>query len=729
MNMEIINNGQLYDPSKRLSIGEFKAIIYVRTSTEDQADKGKISIPDQINWAKQMCSERGWEFAGSYVDKLPGDVEFDSRPEGARLLEDAKFNLFNLVLFYHSSRLAREPWVGLKTIANLGKLKIQVYIRNAPNEPIIPDSFMYGGNGNVASEYLNALSLVGDKQENIARSERVTSGFKNLAQKGILVFAPYGLKKIPEIISSSSGKQSYSWHFEENPSEIAIVKRIYNDFLGGKSLRKLTKDLIKDKISSPTGKTGEGSWTAATVRNILYNPAYNGNVRWGRKLGSKYRQGRAESGRQKRVITKPDKWILTKSKNSPKVINDDKWNKVQDRLKRRGKISGRQLATDSLFPGLVYCGDCNRRAICKTRKYKKNGKEYIRTNFIDQSYYRGLNCRRHLIAAKKLEELVLAKLQSRLEELQESDIEQILKNREQNTKASMLDSLKRIERQLGSYETKKSKLMELYLDEAIDRKDFDKQKEKIETDETVLIEEKSKIQSFINDQKKQVEGLKSLRELLEMFEEAKEQKVRKEMIHRIIDKIYVSENQIEILYHYGKAGTEWLNVKPHPCGFFGDPKRACRCLPGQIQRYQKRVSGPILDRIDIHVEVPSVETQKLIGKVSSKGRSAYGRKSTSSKEIQMKVQAARNIQTKRFKGIKLKSNSEMNTKEVKKYCELNEECRTILRSAVGSMNLTARSYFKVIKVARTIADLDGASQISTNHLAEALQYRPKDSDL
>ena len=127
-----------------------------------------------------------------------------------------------------------------------------------------------------------------------------------------------------------------------------------------------------------------------------------------------------------------------------------------------------------------------------------------------------------------------------------------------------------------------------------------------------------------------------------------------------------------------------------------------------------------MDRIDIHVEVPSVETQKLIGKSKVK--------SDSSKEIQKKVQMAREIQLKRFKATKLKSNSEMNTKEVKKFCELSTECLTMLRSAIATMNLTARSYFKVIKVSRTISDLEGIKDISTIHLAEALQYRPKDSE-
>lgn len=159
---------------------------------------------------------------------------------------------------------------------------------------------------------------------------------------------------------------------------------------------------------------------------------------------------------------------------------------------------------------------------------------------------------------------------------------------------------------------------------------------------------------------------------------------------------------------------------PCPCGYFGDPKRACTCLPGMISRYQKRVSGPIMDRIDLHVEVPSVETQKLVGKDDVKREL--------SKSVQKRVQAARNIQTKRFKGTDLKANSEMSTKDVKKFCELSTECRTMLISAASTMNLSARSYFKVVKIARTIGDLAGEKDITVNHVAEALQYRPKDTE-
>jgi magnesium chelatase family protein len=156
---------------------------------------------------------------------------------------------------------------------------------------------------------------------------------------------------------------------------------------------------------------------------------------------------------------------------------------------------------------------------------------------------------------------------------------------------------------------------------------------------------------------------------------------------------------------------------PCPCGYYGDTKRPCTCLPGMITRYQKRISGPILDRIDMHIDIPSVETQKLVDEGNYQNEKSV--------DIQKRVQDARDIQLKRFKGTKIKSNSEMTTRDVKNFCEIDQASKTIMISAASTMNLTARSYFKVIKIARTIADLSGQAKITTIHIAEALQYRPK----
>lgn len=155
---------------------------------------------------------------------------------------------------------------------------------------------------------------------------------------------------------------------------------------------------------------------------------------------------------------------------------------------------------------------------------------------------------------------------------------------------------------------------------------------------------------------------------------------------------------------------------PCPCGFYGSQEKPCTCLPGQVMHYQKKISGPIIDRIDLHLEVPAVKIKKLEGE----------EKRESSKLIKKRVQKARERQRSRFKGTNLSSNSEMSTRDVKKFCKLSPEVQVLLRQAASQMNLSARAYYKVIKIARTIADLAGESQIQVVHLAEALQYRPKE---
>ena len=154
---------------------------------------------------------------------------------------------------------------------------------------------------------------------------------------------------------------------------------------------------------------------------------------------------------------------------------------------------------------------------------------------------------------------------------------------------------------------------------------------------------------------------------------------------------------------------------PCPCGYLGDPVKACICSPNQILRYQKRVSGPLLDRIDIHIEVPRLKYEKL----------ADEKVAEESSKVRSRVEAARKIQIKRLG----KTNSEMRPKELREHCVLDEPSKDLLRAAVNNLNLSARQYTRVLKLARTIADLAGVKNINSGHIAEALQYRPKEHSI
>jgi len=157
-------------------------------------------------------------------------------------------------------------------------------------------------------------------------------------------------------------------------------------------------------------------------------------------------------------------------------------------------------------------------------------------------------------------------------------------------------------------------------------------------------------------------------------------------------------------------------ANPCPCGFLGDNVKDCVCAPSQISRYKKRISGPILDRIDIHLEVPRVKHEKL----------TQEKLNEASLDIKKRVEAARTKQQERFSGTLLVTNSEMGTREIKQFCQLDSESKNLLSQAASQLQLSARAFHRTIKLARTIADLDDSSDIKTSHIAEALQYRPKE---
>ncbi len=155
---------------------------------------------------------------------------------------------------------------------------------------------------------------------------------------------------------------------------------------------------------------------------------------------------------------------------------------------------------------------------------------------------------------------------------------------------------------------------------------------------------------------------------------------------------------------------------PCPCGFFGEKGKTCSCTPSQIHRYTTKISGPLLDRIDIQIEVPAVAYNELSSNTQGEP----------SKKIKQRIIKARNIQQKRFKGLNIFSNAQMSVKEINRFCKLDNNAKKILEKTCNYLQLSARAYHRILKIARTIADLEQASQISQQHILEAVQYRSLD---
>jgi magnesium chelatase family protein len=160
-------------------------------------------------------------------------------------------------------------------------------------------------------------------------------------------------------------------------------------------------------------------------------------------------------------------------------------------------------------------------------------------------------------------------------------------------------------------------------------------------------------------------------------------------------------------------------LNPCPCGYRTDPRRSCQCTPPQVERYMSKISGPLLDRVDIQIEVPAVPFEEL----------SEGAPGLSSSQMRQQVIDARAIQTERFYGSSTRSNAQMNSRQLRKYCPLEAPERDLLRDTVNDLGLSARAHDKILRVARTIADLESSDRIRQEHLHEAIHYRMLDRDI
>ena len=160
-------------------------------------------------------------------------------------------------------------------------------------------------------------------------------------------------------------------------------------------------------------------------------------------------------------------------------------------------------------------------------------------------------------------------------------------------------------------------------------------------------------------------------------------------------------------------------MNPYPCGYFGDPARECRCSPAQVERYRSQISGPLLDRIDIHIDAPALSLTELRSEQLGETSAA----------MRARTETARTLQQQRFTGTRVVANARMTHAQIRRHCVIDSTLGDLLQQAMEQLSLSARAYDRILKVARTIADLASSEKIAAPHLLEAIQYRSLDRTL
>lgn len=523
------------------------ATCYARVSTDDQFGKTKCSIPDQVQWAKDLAKDKGWSWREEYIEPgVFGDIEIEDREALSKAVVDGRKGDFDILLIWHSSRLSREPDIGMKVCRVLGQHHVQVYIRNCPTEVVEKDKFSWGDN--IGSKYMTAFSLIGDLQENVARGERVRGGMNNLANLGILRNAPFGYKKIREFKTNEDGKIVYSWHFEIDASKAMIVRRIFDEYIeAGGSIRSIMIRLNSDLVISPSNKKSNEAWYTATVKNILTNPAYIGFIRWGRKLGGKYKQGKSRTDKQKRVITPKEEWIYKKG-NQPPIIDENLFQQVQEKLKMRRILHGRAVGSIGLLTGILKCGKCGRNAYYKTRPSKKN-KLIRRGYYACSSYYRSKTCQCYVIDSNKIHSIVFEQISKLSEDKQyrKQILEQEDKSKTQHLKSELLDLLK----EKKEIEEKNTRTLDLYQNKYMNMKEYGQARETLDNNSFVIEKRLDEINSVLLNSERYKEGKARFLKLIKNFNkeilEKKDQK-KKEFLQSILESVIVKNNHIKINY-------------------------------------------------------------------------------------------------------------------------------------------------------------------------------------
>lgn len=674
---------------------------YERVSSEDQRERETIKTQTEA-LARELDRRSDVELVGRYVDDgVSGTVPMRERPAGRRLLDDAAAGSFEELWVYDSTRLARNTADATRIRDMLEDCGVAVCWDGR-----VVDPFVYDVHAALAAE------------ERRRFRRRSIDGMNRAASEGRYVggIVPYGYrvqgtKETARLVPDDR-------HVWADWTAAAVVRHMYQRLAVDRwSCIRIAEEL--NALGIPPayvqadrgirGKRTAGVWRGSRIRNLVVNTTYRGEYQYGKR-----------SSRKRDIIVA----------RVPRLVSDEEWNAAQETLKAN------RLAPDGkkrtyLLRSVVMCGLCGLNYVgthSRDTWYRCGGQIAQRGKFEGR-------CPSKSVKGDHLEPIVWSDIEdwlrnpgALLEELHgESRDDEAAAVREASrmTLQAALDGLDdRRERRLAQHE--RGHISDAELDAALDE---------IAAERGAVITRLSDLDP--SQEQEAPMPLDLIQELRTRIDGGLSEEHRQEIVRHLVSRITIqTEVQADgkksaraiVEYRFpNHGGTECSGNPdddgsccsrfPHgcPCGYYGDSKRACSCAEATVSRYQRRVSGPLLDRFDLFIDVPRVEYQELAGAPTGEPSSA----------VRSRVAEAREVQQRRLEGTGLVANCEMGPLEVRRYCQemLAPEAQPLLAGAMEQLGLSARAFHRVLKVARTVADLAGSERIETVHLAEAIQYR------
>lgn len=540
---------------------------------------------------------------------------------------------------------------------------------------------------------------------------------------------PYGYTAVKtEVSLGNKTKEVSVLEIDEERAE--VVRKMFRDFLEGKGIRAIAREL------NTTGVTpARGSWTDQSVRRILQNPVYctadEDAYRYFVSTGAETARPKEEWGGETAVVVynrrgpsgetyknnAVAKWIVSVGGHRP-LIDGKSFVAVQKKLAERELPPRAGTGKRGLLVGLAKCGSCGRAMSISFSKRKKTEPGYSYMYYMCPGKGHGA-CEGVRVRTDRAEALVVdALIQITTDPNFEQKLDAALKEEVSTQEINLQEKLAALTRQIEGLRNEEKNLIVALGRGTIKPSLIESRLREIEEEQKAKMGELESVEAAIRESGVRQVNIEFVRENLrrfrkEIFEEMSFEEKRT-LLRSLIERVEVYPDRLVVrVFIVGGLGSNGC-----PCGYYGDQEKECNCSPHQVQRYRSRLSGPLLDRIELYVSVPRVKFQDLAGEPTGE----------SSTVIRERVETARATQRERFKGKKATCNAAMTPGQVRRFCSLTAEAGRMLQAAYRQLALSARAHDRTLKVARTIADLEGADVIDTAHVAEAIQYRERESE-